>query len=538
MKLSVYASTACQRASSEFSRVKRMARCAVVGAVAFAINSTCLASATFLPSRKQIIDPLGNVRVIVDFHDKAHLGFPGRDREMPNSEPKRPPEPEFFHKEQTVALVADFEARHGVKRMGMTSWAGSSVTVYVSNEKLARILQDPLVRQVSEDEEFSFSAFAPPWYDYNYSPEWMSWGGDATNAKVSSGSSGRKIYIIDSGTALHDDLPTFAARLNVACGSSGNCNTSDPTTYPLVGCWAHATHVAGIIGAKAAGANKTTRGVYAGFPNLISLNITSRSGGSYDCSNTSPSSSTVGYALDYISWDNSNNNPTKIIHVANISLNPGGMEYINLGVPGTNWTKARSVAGGIWWGGIQLVAGTLLVQSSGNWPSVGGTSKDACNYAYRPGYLTPPTASDGILVVGAVNDNGAAVSAASPFQAADPSSLNTLAAYEQSTYGECVEIWAPGDRIVSTWGSHSSPYSVNGTTYTGNVYASGVTQGWAFLSGTSMAAPHVAAIAAWLADNNAVTTSAELEALVRASATQHGGAVDPAGYPVKVPRLP
>lgn len=419
----------------------------------------------------------------------------------------------------------------------MTSWVGNSMTALVPPGQLDKILGEPLVKQVSEDEEHKFSAFAPPWYNYNFNPEWMSWGGDAVNAKISTGETGRKIYIIDSGVAYHNDLYLKPNnRKNVACGN-GNCNATDPYNYPLVGCYPHATHVAGIIGAIR-GNDKTTRGVYAGFPNMISLAVAKRTS-SENCAMRDPStlSSYVGYALDYIYWDNATNNPQKTVHVVNLSINTGGVHYINNGSPGPNWVKVRTISSGLWAGGVQLVPGALVVQSAGN---TGDGPIDACQLSYSPGpdfAQQPALADDGYMVVGAVNSSGRAVSAAEPFEANTPAGVGGLKPYEYSAYGRCVDVWAPGNNIVSTWGVHTGSTLESGL-YSGDVYQYGTGGGWAFLSGTSMAAPHVSALAAWLADMYNPSTSGALETLVRNNSYQHGGAVDGAWFPVKVPRLP
>ncbi len=522
------------------TRLKRFAASAVAAVALIsmaAASTTTLARAPYVKAEKPITDEQGRVQVIIDFTDDAHLEYPGQ-----NQDPQRNgvviSGENFVHKEKTLALVADFERRYGVKRLGITSWIGNSMTALIASEQLDKILAEPLVKQVSDDEEHRFSAFAPPWYNYNFYPEWMSWGGDAVNAKVSTGNTGRKIYIIDSGVAYHDDLPLLPTnRKNVACGN-GNCNATDPYNYPLVGCYAHATHVAGIIGATASASNgKTTRGVYAGFPNMVSLNVTERLTGD-DCSTRDPVTLTsyIGHALDYISWDNTNNNPNKIIHVVNMSINVGGVQLLNQGAPGANWTKVRTISNGVWVGGIQFVAGALFIQSAGNTSPSNFT--DACLLSYSVGPVSPQQPalpSDGIIVVGAVNEHGRAVSQAEAFSASIPANLSGSAGY--SAYGKCVDLWAPGDAIVSTWGAHTGP-TLSTQQYTGNVYGAGTTGGWGFLSGTSMAAPHVAAVAAWLADMNNPTTSGALETLVRNSSSQHFGAVDAAGFPVKIPRLP
>ena len=310
-----------------------------------------LAEAPYLRAEKPITDDQGRVQVIIDFTDDAHMQYPGRLPILPPratsvAEAAASKRVEFFQTEKALVLVADFEKRYNFQRMGMTSWIGNSVTARVSATVVELLLHDKLVKQVSEDEFHSYSAEqvnvmpASGWGNSSNGNEWTSWGHQAVNGKVYTTTNnlgiGRKIYIIDSGVAYHDDLPEMT-RLNVACGSSGNCNATDPSTYPLVGCYAHSTHVAGIIGAIADN-GKTMRGAYAGFPGMVSLAVTHRTGG-LDCADSSvpidpqAESSNIGYALDYIAFDATQNNPSQLVQIASMSIHTGGTKYVNTGSP-------------------------------------------------------------------------------------------------------------------------------------------------------------------------------------------------------------
>jgi subtilisin family serine protease len=106
-----------------------------------------------------------------------------------------------------------------------------------------------------------------------------------------------------------------------------------------------------------------------------------------------------------------------------------------------------------------------------------------------------------------------------------------------SNYGPCVDVWAPGNLIYSTWGLHSDPdnhLTKVGVTYSGNGLNG--TQGWTFLSGTSMAAPHVAGAAAYLADQFGLTTPAQIEQKVR-QYFQNSGYTDRTGAPINYVQL-
>ncbi len=135
----------------------------------------------------------------------------------------------------------------------------------------------------------------------------------------------------------------------------------------------------------------------------------------------------------------------------------------------------------------------LVVQSAGN------QHLDACDFAYGPA-----VSNDGILVVGGIDDTGRQGLAWD----------NTHVGYTGggSNTGLCVEMWAPATRVWSTWNT--------------GVLA---TQ---FLSGTSMAAPHVAALAARF--GTSATTPVERESHVRAR-LRNTGFNDDQGAVIVVP---
>lgn len=115
----------------------------------------------------------------------------------------------------------------------------------------------------------------------------------------------------------------------------------------------------------------------------------------------------------------------------------------------------------------------LVVQAAGN------RRIDACAEAYGP-----PRANDGILVVGGIDENG---KWAAPYD-------NTPSGYQSAlgtNWGFCIEVWGPSQRIRSTW--DTTPLME--------------------LSGTSMAAPHVSALAARY--GTASTTPVEREHYIR-----------------------
>ena len=572
------------------TKLKSLAANAIAAVALIAVTATStivLAKAPYVKADKPITDEQGRVQVIIDFTDDAHMQFPGKLPTLParaasalDAATVKPVD--FFHTEKTLALVADFEKRYGFTRLGMTSWVSNSVTTRLSSDALERLRDDKLIRQIAEDEYHRFSAAqtnvmpASGWGNSSSGNEWTSWGRAAVNGKAYTTQNnlgiGRKIYIIDSGVANHDDLPSMT-RLNVACGSSGNCNAIDPDMYPLVGCYAHATHVAGIIGAIADN-GKTIRGAYAGFPNMVSLAVTHRTPGGLNCADSSAAvdpaapSSNIGYALDYIAFDATQNNPNRLVHIATMSINSGGTSYNN-GNPAPNWNRVKSLTTTIWAYGIPVQPGVFFVQSAGNGPA--DNVSDGCFYAYQPGLFSAALPDDGVMVVGASHANGGSVTTTRPFSTFTSPFNNQLTLFypfipqetavtssTQFSYdSSCVDIWTPGNLILSLWGIHADVVTNNITlanvSYSGSVTTpihgsyntSGIlvplntTSGWAFLSGSSMAAPFVAAAAAWLADNYGYTTPGELEQAVRSNYTLDTRPAAGESFPaVPVVRLP
>ena len=497
-----------------------------------------LAAAPYLRTEAPIKDAENRVAVIVDLVDDAHELY--SEQISPKYARVKP-----FHKPQTLNLVDDFEKKYKFTRTGMTSWVGNSFTAYLTSEQIEKLSKDKSVKQISEDRQVQFSA-PPPWSNVQsgYATELHSWGRQAVNGKDKLPWSTRKVFIIDSGVAQHDDLGSVVARTNVMCGSGGGCEIANPGFYPVVGCYAHSTHVAGIIGAEN-GNGKTTAGVYSGV-NMVSVSVRYDGTGTGTCGYLQlPSSSGIGYALDYVYNENRLNNGG-LVGIVNISMNGGAMGWVTDSATGAlmtepNYSKVSRLAKpALLKGGVKY-QGALVVRSAGNENGNVCTLRTSAqgSLAYMPYPLNYPNnqsiATDGIMVVGAVHANGAAVSTTAPF--ALPNPTNASITPSPSNYGACLDVWAPGNSILSTWGDHvSGNQTVVGGSYSGN-YPLGST-GWASLSGTSMAAPHVAGAAAYLADLYGLTDSIQVEAKVRQFSFQYNGNQDAALQPVKIIQLP
>jgi aqualysin 1 len=142
-----------------------------------------------------------------------------------------------------------------------------------------------------------------------------------------------------------------------------------------------------------------------------------------------------------------------------ITNHPGGPAVINMSLGGpANSTLDRAVADA-------TAAGITVVAAAGN------SNTDACS--------TSPARAPQALTIGATT------------------STDARASY--SNYGSCVDLFAPGSSITSAWSTSSTATRT--------------------ISGTSMAAPHVAGMAARLLQMNPGSSPSAVAALLTGSAT-------------------
>ncbi len=269
------------------------------------------------------------------------------------------------------------------------------------------------------------------------------------------------IAIIDTGIqADHPDL-------NVAGGY--NCTTAKPADWGDG--YGHGTHVAGIAAAK-----DNLVGVVGVAPGarLWAVRVFDSDGFSL-----------LSWIVCGIDWVTGQKDPTDLtkplFEAANMSLRDAGSDDGNCGdTNGDAEHRAicRSVAAGV----------TYAV-------AAGNDRTDASQWI--------PAAYPEVITVSALADfngepGGGAPSTCSSFSSADVD--DTFADF--SNYGGAVDLIAPGKCIYST-------YPTNKSTGTG----------YAVLSGTSMATPHVAGAIALYKVSHPAATPAEVQAALRAAGT-------------------
>lgn len=194
-----------------------------------------------------------------------------------------------------------------------------------------------------------------------------------------------------------------------------------------------------------------------------------------------PNAGTADVAFDWAFRHAEDNNIHAVLNISSNSDGPPGFsnEFARQGILGRFVERAS--------------ARLFIAQSAGN------QAANACSHAYDH-----PEMYDGIMVVGGTDEDdeyGASY---------DNSHVPPYGASGSSNYGGCVDIWAPSKNIYSDW--HTS--------------------GPQYLSGTSMAAPHIAALAARY--GGTTTTSLQREMAINSWRTSTGNA-DPVSGPIEKP---
>lgn len=406
--------------------------------------------------RAPIVDGSGNIRYIIDLTDDAASPYVGKaaptDR-LPS-----------YAKAEMRNLAKDYGTRYGFEPWTVTSWAGNSIVAYLSPSQVEALKRDPKVTLLTQDHHIRPSAV---WSD-STGPQGQhfSWGATATGVQTATATSTR-VYVLDAGVGNHNNLPSVTTRVAALTGMY------------VYGCYEHANHVAGIVAGVGTTLN-SNRGVFTSVP-ITSVAVGDTPNHQQQCNTGTPASG-FNQGLDYIKAQVTAAGKVAIVNISsNDTFFPLGQSVGN---------KMLSVATP-----VGSYKGVLIVQSAGN------KNESACDKAY-----SGTNVADGILVVGAIDRFG---------QRVQP--INTIWGFRNTNYepgsswGSCVELWAPGNWI---WSSYGTPAS------------------YQYLSGTSMAAPHVAGFAAYLASGLTNPTSVQVETAVRAASFALGS-MDPP-YPIKI----
>lgn len=149
-----------------------------------------------------------------------------------------------------------------------------------------------------------------------------------------------------------------------------------------------------------------------------------------------------------------------------------------------------------------VIAGVDWVALNASFPAVGNMSLGGGISSALDSAVNGASAAGVVMVVAAGNSNTNACNA-SPARAADAITVGSTTNADQrssfSNFGTCVDIFAPGSSITSAW------YTSNSATRT--------------ISGTSMASPHVAGVAALYLEANPGASPSAVTSAVLSGAT-------------------
>jgi hypothetical protein len=404
-----------------------------------------------------------------------HIGYGGLDAEPPAVKVQDVTDPEDFrswNKPEVRALVGFLEKKYGITARGMSSWTIPTFSAAVSVEELTKLQASGYFSSVEKMDSNNSLEFSQ-WFDSTVpgTPEAISWGKIAMGTNDSQTTT-NPVYVLDGWIEANNELNVRNLGPVVRVNDNINKNYAPE----------HAAHVAGILGARRNAVGSV--GINPGAP---LVNVQRR----LDAITLS----------DMILKDAEDRN---LFATLNFSSSSGAKTF-----NGNGGTLGPQQATPLHKMLKRLSTRLFVVQAAGN------VAADACKTAYNAGQYYWRSASnpvDGIMVVGGVDSYG---QQAKPFDNLGVVMQGTTFTMTEagSSFGPCVEAWAPATKIVSTWyGSKPIEY----------------------LSGTSMAAPHVAALAARY--GNSTSTPVQREWWIRSKLVATGYN-DTAGLPIKMPNF-
>ena len=296
-----------------------------------------------------VTDNLGRIYYTVMLNDNATDGalpeFPSGTENRFGS----------WHKPSMLRLNAVLEKAYGFTATSVTSWLLNSFSAYLTQTQVVALRKDARVQLIEENHPVQPSAL---WVDGRVSgsdsPQ-VPWGVLALGGPRYSNATTR-VWVLDAGVGLHSYLPGVFFRTNIISSS-----------LPVVGCYSHATMVAGVVGAYATGSN--SNGIL-GFNSQVptgSISYLNALGSSNCATGSFNSPSDIVNALDYI-----RSVPATKVPVVNMSF---GSQNPNSGI-GVDATFRLAV---------QRVTqpatnfpGAFVVEAAGN------RADDACAYIYVP----------------------------------------------------------------------------------------------------------------------------------------------------------
>jgi serine protease len=386
--------------------------------------------------------------------------------------------------EDADAGAADAERR--LSTGGVLVDLGADATQGEIDDVIAEYRADPQVAYVEPD--LVMQALAAP-NDTEYGRQWdlfePTGGMNVENAWPLSTGSGQVVAVIDTGLVAHSDLTgqTVAGYdfiSNTSTANDGNGRDSNPAdpgdayaafecgtnTAPSDSSW-HGTHVAGTI-AAATNNSKGIAGI-AHSAKVQPVRVLGKCGG------------TTSDIADAITWASGGT-------VSGVPANPTPADVINMSLGGQSAcssTYQNAINGAV-------SRGTTVVVAAGN------------SNANVSGF-TPASCSN-VIAVAATNRAGA----------------RTF----YSNYGTLIDISAPGGETRNandTPGTITTPQ--NGIWSTLNAGAtSPTTESYEPYQGTSMAAPHIAGLAALMQSRTPSLTPAQVEAQIKTTARPLPGA--------------